>query len=158
MNSKQLFSFEDLSVKDKAARAVMQLFNKAGATVVTQDIDTKIKRSSGISFREMMLTFADSQTVTLKIKQTGDIFQVLLNNRIIPIKNQDDHKKALTEIINVLDSGRSKFQAALAKAQVKLPLAIKTAAPTMIAKLTEKRDGLKEAIAMVNSEIETLAA
>lgn len=158
MNAQQIFSFEDLSVKDKAARKVMQLFNKAGATVVSQDVDTKIKRSSGISYREMTFTFADSQTITLRIKQTGDIFQVLQNGKLIPIKNQDNHNAAITEIIGKLDSNRSKFQQQLAKAKVTLPSGMKTAATSMLQRLTQKRDDLKAAIAATEEEIAALQA
>ncbi len=113
-----LFSFEDLSVKDKAAKEAMKYFSRAGANVVQQDVSTAVKRNSGVSYREMLLTFADSQKAVLRIKQTGDIFQVLLNNKLLPIKNQDDHIAAIAEIVKAMDSGRSKFQKLLAAAKV----------------------------------------
>jgi uncharacterized coiled-coil DUF342 family protein len=152
-NTKLLFSFNDLSVKDKAAKAAIKYFTRAGVQVADQDVSTQIKRTSGISFREMKLTFADSQTILFRIKQSGDIFQVLLNGKLTPIKNQDDHVAAITELVKMLDAGRTKFQEKLAKAAIKLPPSIKTAAPKMLAVLTEKRDGLKEAIAAVREEI-----
>ena len=37
----------------------------------------------------------DEERVVLRIKQSGDIFQVLLNGKVLPIKNQDDHVKAI---------------------------------------------------------------
>lgn len=154
----QIFSFEDLSIKDKAARKVMQLFNKAGMTVVSQDVDTKIKRTSGISYREMSFSFADSQTIVLRIKQTGDIYQVLMNKKLLPIMHQDDQNKAILEMINALDKNRAKYQQALIKASTKLPKGIKTAAPTMLVKLTQKRDDLISAIATVQEEIDAVKA
>jgi hypothetical protein len=154
--SNLLFGFDDLSVKDKAAKQAIKYFNRAGANVVSQDVDTKVKRSSGVSFRTMTLTFADSQTVGLKIKQSGDIFEVTLNGKLIPIKNQDNHPLAIAEIVAMMDAGRTKFQAKLAKAQVKIPPTIKTAAPKLMQVLVEKRDGLKSAIAEVRAEIAVL--
>lgn len=151
-----LFSFEDLSTKDKAAKQAMKYFSRAGANVVQQDVSTAIKRTSGVSYRELTLTFADSQKATFKIKQTGDIFQVLLNDKLLPIKNQDDHVAAITEIVNAMDAGRSKFQKLMAAIKVKPPAGIRTAAPKLEKMLIEKRDGLKEAIALVRSEIEKL--
>ncbi len=149
-----LFTFEEMSsAKDKAAKQLMKYFARAGAPVVTQDVDPKVKRSSGISYREMSLTFADSQTVKFRVKQSGDIYEVQVNNKLVPIKNQDDHVKAIAEIVAMLDAGRSKFQAKLAKAKVKIPPTIKTAAPKLIEVLTQKRDSLKEAIAEVRAEI-----
>lgn len=156
MNKNLIFTFEEMGAKDKAAKAVMKYFARAGANVVAQDVSTQVKRTSGISFRSMVLTFADSQKVELRIKQTGDIFQVLLNAKLIPIKNQDDQIKAVSEIVGMMDSSRTKFQAKLAKTLVKLPPKIRTAAPKIMAVLTEKRDSLKEAIAMVREEIVTV--
>lgn len=158
-NSKNLlFSFADLSIKDRAAKQAVKYFNRAGANVVSEDVDPKVKRSSGVSYREMTLTFADSQTASFKIKQSGDIFEVKLNGKLIPIKNQDDHVKAVAEIVALMDAGRTKFQTKLAKAQVKIPPTIKTATPKLLQVLTEKRDGLKAAIAEVRTEIERLRA
>lgn len=130
----------------------MKYFSRAGANVVQQDVNTSVKRSSGISYREMSLTFADSQQIVLRIKQTGDIYQVTLNGKILPIKNQDDHVKAIAEIVAAMDSGRTKFQKLMAAAKVKTPPGIRTAAPKIEQVLTEKRDSLKAAIAHVIEE------
>lgn len=152
--AKQLiFSFDELSVKDKAAKKAMQYFTRAGLPVVSQDVDTKIRRTSGISFREMLLTFADSQTVTLRIKQSGDIYQVLVNNKAVPLANQDDHVKAIADIVKLLDAQRTKFQKKMALAKVKLPPSIRTAAPKLEAALDQKIASLNDAIAAVDEEI-----
>lgn len=149
-----LFNFEEMaSSKDKIAKIIGRQFGMAGQNIVQTDISESTKRSSGVSFREMTLTFADSQAITLRVKQTGDIFQVLLNNKVIPIKNQDDHAKAVTEIAQNLDKGRAQFQKKLAATKVAVPKGIKTAAPKIEQVLTEKRDSLKEAIQAVNDEI-----
>lgn len=151
-----LFSFEDLSAKDKAAKQAMRYFSRAGASVVQHEVAAAVKRTAGVSFREMNLTFADSQQVTLRIKQSGDIFQVLLNGKVIPIKNQDDHTKAIAEIVKAMDAGRTRFQKMLAAAQVKPPASVRTAAPKMEQVLTEKRDALRAAISDARLQIETL--
>jgi hypothetical protein len=156
-NEKLLFTFDDLSVKDKAAKAIMRIFEQHHAPVVQQDVTTQIRRTSGVSYREMNLVFADSQTVTLRIKQSGDVYQVLVNKKLVPIKHQDNHKLAIIEIVNVLNAGRVKWQNKLAKATIKLPPGIKTPAPKMIEILTSKRDSLKEAIAEIRMETATLS-
>lgn len=154
MASSLLFSFSDLSVKDKAAKEAAKYFSRAGANVVQQDVAIAVKRSAGISYREMTLSFADSQKAVLRIKSTGDIYQVLLNNKILPIKNQDDHVAAIAEIVKAMDSGRTKFQKLLVAIKVKPPVGIRTAAPKMEQVLTQKRDALKSAIAEVRAEID----
>ncbi|MCY1302736.1 hypothetical protein D9M70_524130 [compost metagenome] len=113
-----------------------------------------MRRTSGVSYRELVLTFADSQSVTLRIKQTGDIYQVLLNGKVRPIQSQDDHAKAIAEVVKAMDAGRSSFQQKLARAKAQLPPSIKTAAPRMEQVLTEKRDALREAIAEAKKELE----
>lgn len=155
-DSKILFSFEDFSSKDKASKAVVRHFARAGASVVQTDASGSIRRSSGVSYRELALAFADSQQVVLRIKQTGDIFQVLLNGKVLPIRNQDDHSKAIAEVVKAMDSGRTAFQKKLARAKVKLPPSIKTAAPKMEQALAEKRDALRDAIADARQRLEEL--
>lgn len=158
MNPKQLFSFNDLAVGDKATREVKTLFNRGGRSVSEASIDVKIKKSSGIAYREMFLTFLDSQTIALRIKETGDIFQVLLNNKIIPIRNQDDHKKAIAEIIAAVAANSQKFQLAMAKIKPPKTSAVKTSMPNKIIQLTAHRDELKTEIEAVNAEILEMAA
>lgn len=152
-----LFTFADLSAKSTAAKQVVRYFARAGANVVQQDIPSAVKRSSGVTYREMDLTFADSQQVTLRIKQTGDIFQVLLNGKALPIKDQEDHVKAIAEIVQAMDSGRSRYQKLLAAAKVRPPAGIRTAAPRMEQALTVKRDALRAAIENVHEQISALA-
>lgn len=146
MADKLLFSFDDLTRKDKAVKALERHFKRAGANPVSVDVDARVKRSSGVSYREISLTFSDSQVVKLRIKRPGDIFQVMLNRRVIPMRHQDDHLKAIGEIVQAMDSGRTAFQRRLARAKVKLPKRMKTAAPRMEKRLEEKRDALKEAV------------
>lgn len=152
-----IFDFNKLASGDSATKQAMRYFSRAGANVVQYDAPPVIKRSSGITYREMTLTFADSQQVVLRIKQSGDIFQVVLNGKTMPIKNQDDHVKAIAEMVQAMDSGRSKFQKALANAKVRPPAGIRTAAPKMEQALTEKRDALKAAITSVRAQIASLA-
>jgi hypothetical protein len=141
-----LFSFADLSVKDKVVKTIERQFKRAGAEVIQTDINPSLKRASGVTYKELSVSFADSQTVVFRIKQTGDIFQALVNGKVLPIKNQDDHVKAIAEIVDALESGRTKFQKMLARLKTRLPPGIKTAAPRMIETLTQKRDELKSAI------------
>lgn len=151
-----LFSFDELTQKDKSIKVLEKHFKRAGASVVSVDIDPRIKRSSGVSYREISLTFSDSQVVKLRIKRPGDIYQVMLNRKVIPMTNQDDHAKAIGEIAKAMDSGRSAFQKRLAKAKVKLPKRMTTAAPRMEKQLEEKRDALKEAVEDARQQLSEL--
>lgn len=154
-----LFSFEDLGTKsDKALTKLKQYFSRANAPVVTAEPGAKTLRTSGISYRELFLTFGDSQRVTLRIKQTGDVYQVLINDKLTPLKAQDDHIKAVAEIAQKLDSGRAKFQKALASVKVPLPKGIRTAAPKLEEQLKIREEELDAAISEAQQELADLAA
>ena len=153
-----LFDFNDMTSSDKAAVKAMKYFARAGSPVIAVNASSAIKRTSGVSYREMTLSFGDSQTITLRVKPDGDVFEVLLNKKLVPIKNQDDHIAAVAELVGMMNAGRTKFQQKLAKALIKLPPSIKTAAPKMLQVLTEKRDALIAAIDDVKVEIETIRA
>lgn len=156
MSKNIVFKFEEMNSKDKATKAVSSYFKKAGAEIVQVDVAPNVKRTSGISYRELSITFADSQVIIFRIKQSGDIYQALLNGKVRPMKNQDDHVAAITELVKAMESGRTAFQAKLAKAKVKLPNSIKTTVPNKEKLLIEKRDALKEAIAAAEQELEQI--
>lgn len=160
-NKEPLFTFEELADEKSAAKVlekIVKIFTRAGNGVVPDDSKaeaaeiSKIKRAAGIKYREIAIHFLDSQSLILRVKESGDIYQVVLNKKVVPIKNQDDHKKAIDELVNLLNAGRSKFQAALAKQKVKLPETSTTAKPKQIEVLTTTRDKLKSDIATIKEE------
>ena len=113
-----LFSFDDLTDKNRVVRSVKKQFEALGAVVVAVDVPARVKRTAGITYRELSLSFADSQIVTFRVKQTGDIFEVRLNGKTLPIKEQDDQRKALKEIADAMDKGRTAFQRKLQRVRV----------------------------------------
>lgn len=148
---------ESTAGRNKAARDVSKQFSRSATHVVSHAVDEKLTRRAGVSFRNLSLTFADSQTVTMGVKTSGDVFEVKVNGKVIPIANQDDHARAIAEIADRLESTRSAFQKALARTRVALPPSIKVSRTTMAQKLTEKRDALKEAVSKARDELASLA-
>ena len=153
-----VFSFDELSSKNTVVKSLKKAFTTAGAKGVSVDIDTKIRRKAGFKSRSIHVGFADNQTVTFLVKESGDIFHVKVNNRMTPVTAQDDHKAAIKEIVSKLDAGRTAFQKKLAKAKVSVPKGMTTSRKSRLVKLQEKRDGLQEAIADVRSQIDELKA
>jgi len=156
MNKNLLFSYSDLSSKDKASKAVARYFTRAGIEVISQNVSNKEKTTSGVKYKEILLAFKDDQTVTLKIKSSGDIFNVLINKKLVPIKNQDNHIKAISEIVKLLNSGRAKFSAAKARVKVVIPPSARTSTKTIYKKLAEQRDTLKEIVTEKTAELAQL--
>lgn len=155
MPVQNLLSFEDLTSKDKAITSMKRGFKKLGATVVSVDVSA-VKRRAGESFREVFLTFADSQTVMFAIKRTGDIFQVKLNKKEFPIRNQDNQNKAFQELVNAMDRGRSAFQKKLARIKTPLPKRTTTTTVTRLKALQEKSASISEAIQEAQTKAQDL--
>lgn len=143
---------------DAALLDLSKVFERAGITVIGRKTDTKIKREqlSAITYRTGEIEFADSQRLSISVKRTGDIFAVKLNDKALPIKNQDDQDKAIAEIIAKLDSGRAKYQDMLRKRKVALPDTIKTAIPKQEEVLKEEVATLKELITVAEANKNTL--
>lgn len=146
MGSK-LVDFETLSAKSPTAKALAKAFAQHGAPVVKTEVDAKPKRSAGMAYKGLHLMFADSQQVTFGIKQSGDVFQVKLNDKPLPIKEQGDLKQAVAEIVAYLEKGRSAFQKKLAKEKAVLPPGVRNTAAQREQQLVERRDALLEAVA-----------
>lgn len=142
-----LLDYAKLGSGDNAAlKPVVAAFEKSGATVTASDAPTGTKRQAGVTFRQANFTFADSQTVTLSIKQTGDIFEILVNGKKFAIKDQENHDAAVQEIVKQLDKTRSAFQKSLNKAKATLPSNMKTAIVKKEVALQEKIANLDQAI------------
>lgn len=151
-----LFGWNDL-VAGQPIKKLTTAFAGAGASVISATSDGKARRTAGISFKTLDITFADSQHIQLLVKQTGDVYEVKLNGQMVPLKNPDDHKKAIKELVAKMDAGRAKYQKKMAMVKVELPKGIKSTAAkqsvvlaarvveldTAIAEATTKRDALK---------------
>jgi hypothetical protein len=146
----------DQGNKSKALRESTRLFKRAGAQVVSAEVDAKLSRRAGVTFRNINFSFADNQTVTFAVKTTGDVFEVRLNGKAIPLRHQDDHALAIGEIAERMDAGRAAYQRALAKVRVPLPPSIRVARVNMITALTERRDNLVAAVSEAKATYEKL--
>lgn len=153
------FSYDELGTAGgKAAKRLAGLFGRAGAHVVATTADPRVRRTSGVTYRDVSLTFADGQQLTVSVKPTGDVFQVKVNGKPVPIRNQDDHMAAVGEIAKYMETGRAKFQVKLAHTRAALPKGLATAAPRMEVALAGKEAQIDEAIATATARIGELKA
>lgn len=149
---KLLIDYEGLAGNTvTATKKVTTLLQRAGAEVIKVESDGKSRRIAGISFREVAFTFADSQSIGLRVKATGDVYEVRLNNKVVPVKEQDDPAKAVVELAALLDRNRARFQKRMAALQMRPPEGAKTAAPRLI-------EALQQQVAELDSQIEAATA
>lgn len=143
-------------VKDRAVRDMATALARAGAAVATTEVSAAPVRRAGVTFRSVHYTMADGQRVTLNVKETGDVFEVRINDKAVPISEQDDHRKAVVEIAERLGRGRAAYQRALARVRVPVPVAVRTSRVSRLAALQAKRDGLVDAIREAQKVLEGL--
>lgn len=121
--------FSNAQAAAKALKKVSTIMIRAGQPVVSSEFSDKARRVAGVTYREASLTVASGQVVVLRVNATGDIFQVVLNGSVQPMKNQTDSDKAVIEIAGLLEGGQVAFQKAQARKAIALPKGMSTPAP-----------------------------
>lgn len=149
---------KDLQPNEKTApKELLRVFKRAGAEIVQSSVD-KAKRQNSVSFKAIHLTLSDSQLIELRVKESGDIYQVLLNKKILPIKAQDDEKTAVGEIVKAWQANINKFQAALARQKSPLPKGVKSTRKKLIETLKNEIAELDTLIAEREAQLNIQAA
>lgn len=131
-----LFDFSSSTVAEKTKAKIVQLFERAGKTVASADMDDRTYSTTGFQYRKLSLVFSDSQTVTMMVKVTGDVYQILIDGKVFPLRQQDDPAKAIAEICSALDKGSAAFQKKLLRAKTKIE---KTSARSLSTRVMRER-------------------
>lgn len=149
------FDLSKLTSTSKTVTDIKKGFEKAGMSVVGVEVAKADKKVAGIRYREIMFMFADSQNLIMRIKETGDFYQVLLNKKLTPVKHQDkaELNKAIQEIAQIVKANSAKYQKLLARRQMPKPTGIKSPLKKANTDLTGERDQLKQNIEKIDKEI-----
>ncbi|WP_085618870.1 MULTISPECIES: hypothetical protein [unclassified Pseudomonas] len=143
---------------DTALKQVSQLLGRAGQTVVSTEFSPKPRRSSDTTYREALLVLASGQTIALRVNSTGDIYQVLLNGSVKPLKEHTDTAKAVAEIAAMAEKNQAAFQKAQARKAVALPKGMSTPKPKQVDVLTQQIADLDAQIGTKQATIAELKA
>ena len=110
--------------------------------------------------KSLLFSFDDltdkNRVVTFRVKQTGDIFEVRLNGKTLPIKEQDDQRKALKEIADAMDKGRTAFQRKLQRVRVDVPTKGMRSTVSVVQRQADKIAATKEMIEKYRKDTEEL--
>lgn len=115
-------------------------------------VDEKTVRKNGVTTLGVQLFLVDDQTVNLRVKETGDIYEVKINNRLTPITAQDDTDAAIKEICDRLIRGRAAFLKA--QSREKTPDVTPKAKGETPATLTQKVSQRQATLDSLNEQIE----
>lgn len=115
-----VFDFARFDVE--GVKPIKDAFEKAGLTVVDVEASNKAARRAGYQVKQATFFFGDGQRVVMMLKNDGDghgdIYQVKLNSRVVPVKNVDDMDKAVAEIAAMAGANSASFvKAARRKAE-----------------------------------------
>jgi uncharacterized protein (DUF3084 family) len=105
------------------------------------------KRESGFLTKAAMFEFDTGQKLMVRVKADGTVFQVKLNNRVIPIRHVDDMGKAVKEIVDAVQDNARAFVKARERRLAKKKLQIDKPAPirtTRKEKIEQQEAALKE--------------
>ncbi|WP_426237506.1 hypothetical protein [Pseudomonas sp. TWP3-2] len=123
---------------EKAIKQITQQLGRAGQTVVSSEFSNKARRSSDTTYREAFLTLVSGQMITLRVNSTGDIYQVVLNKSVMPLKEHTDIEKAVGEIASMAEKNQHAFQKAQARKAVALPRGMSTPKHKQVDALTQQ--------------------
>ncbi len=143
---------------EKALKKISQLMGRAGQNVVTSEFSDKPRRAAGVTYREAFLTLASGQQVSLRVTVTGDIYQVLLNNQVKPLKEHTDTAKAVAEIAALAEKNQAAFQKAQARKAAALPKGMSTPRPKIAERLKQQSTDLDAQIAERRATVAELQA
>lgn len=143
---------------EKGLKSVLNRFKKNKLPVDRVEATNKPKREAGYQVKTAHLIFGDGQKVTIKAKADGDIYQVKLNNKVLPIKHEGDMGKAVDEVADFVQKNAAKFAKNKAKRdakigaepKVKIPK-VRTALPDLIKTAQADLEGTKTA----NTELDS---
>lgn len=138
------FNLTALSEQTPIVKKLSAGISKAVGQAIPFVTVEKVKRSAGVSVREVGLGLENGQKVSFLIKADGDIFRVLLNGKDLPITGDFDpstFNAAMTEIAAKIRASQKAFDKAQQKVVVKIPKAAgATSVKTTAVKLKEAKD------------------
>lgn len=155
--NQQYVTFDFDNFDEKGLQPVVKQFEQAGLPVVDIKATNRSRRMSGFATKTATFYFEDGQSITLRIKGDGDVFQVKLNSRVIPIQQVDDMKGAVQEMARMANANAPAWKKAQRRKQQRAkvnPKDLKAkrlprgkrieALETEVAELKETRTGLEQ--------------
>lgn len=106
-----VFDFSHFDVA--GVEPIKKAFEKAGVTIVDVEASNRAARRAGYQVKDASFFFGDGQRVVMSLKNDGegggDIYQVKLNSRVVPVKSVDNMEKAVAEIAAMAQGNSAAF-------------------------------------------------
>ncbi len=135
---------------------LVKKFKKHKLIVADIEATNKGKRESGFLVKTAILVISDGQKVAVRVKADGTVFQVKLNNRVVPIKHVDDMNKAIIEIVDHVQDNAKKFAKARSKRLKKQKIGSLSPVPKVRTTRKQQIANNQEQVTALQSEQESL--
>lgn len=93
-------------------KPILTKMKKWGLDVASVDAPNRAKRESGMLLKDATFNFEDGQKMLVRVKSDGTVFQVKLNNKVVPIKHVDDMDKAIVEMVDYVQANAKAYERA----------------------------------------------
>lgn len=141
-------------------KPILTKLGNEGLTVADVQADNKAKRESGYQVKTATITFDSGQKLMLKAKAGGSIYQVRLNNKVVPIKHYEDLDKAVLEIINYVQANEKRYlqqkEKQIARQKVTVPK-IKPVSTTVAEQINTFKTALAESQAAADTLVSQIS-
>lgn len=112
-NANEVLNFDDIN--PEGLKKVTKGFEKNDLEVLNLAATNRLVRRNGMSTKKAVYIFAGGQAVELRVNDTGDIYQVSLNNKVSPFREQ----KKIAYLIKDIATSVKKNQVAFDKSMLK---------------------------------------
>lgn len=153
LSSQVVLNFDKLD--ERGLKKLVKKFQTKGLEIASIDAPNKGKRESGFLTKQFTLTFEDGQQMLVRVKADGTVFQVKLNNRVVPIKNVGDIDKAISEMVDYIqDNAKAYARAKVLREKRKAKPPVPSIKTTRREKLRQAKEHL-EKLSQSNASVET---
>lgn len=140
---------------ESGLKPIVKKFEKWGLKVVSIDSTNRPKRESGMLLKDSAFIFDDGQKMLVRVKSDGTVFQVKLNNKVVPMKNVGDMDKAIIEMVDYVQENAKAYERAKVQREKRKKLNIQP--PRVVTTRQEKIAAAKQSLSelsSVNNELE----
>lgn len=109
----EVLNFADIN--PRGLKKVTAAFNRNGLEVLNLAATNRKINRNGMTTKKAVFVIAGGQTVELRVNDTGDIYQVVINNKVSPFREQKKIASLIKDIANSVKKNQAAFDKSLLK-------------------------------------------
>ncbi|MBU2968803.1 hypothetical protein KO527_05495 [Pseudoalteromonas sp. C2R02] len=114
-NSKKQEVIDFDNVNESGLKDVVKHFKTNKLEVIDLAATNRKTKRNGLMSKKAVFVFMGGQTCEMRINETGDIYQVLINSKVTPVREHSKLKDLVKEIAKKVTSQQEKFDKSILK-------------------------------------------